>query len=96
MCSPANIDLCDADKKAEIEKFLGLAGDELDKMISESEEKMEKAEADFKSSVDALQKTYQDLMKAKEETQEEIKNSGLGLMKACKSHAAKAMGSDEL
>jgi len=96
MCSPANVDLCDADKKAEIEKFLGMAGDELDKMIADSDEKMEKAEADFKTSVDALQKTYQDLMKVKEDTQEEIKNSGLGLMKACKSHAAKATGSDEL
>jgi protein-disulfide isomerase-like protein with CxxC motif len=96
VCSPSNVDLCDADKKAEIEKFLGMAGDELNKMIAESEEKMEKSEADFKASVELLQASYQDLMKKKDETQEEIKNSGLGLMKACKSHAAKATGSDEL
>merc|ERR1711933_490356 len=66
MCSPSNIDLCEGDKKAQIEKFLGMAGDELDKMIAEKEKK----EAD-------------------------IKESGLGLMKACKVHAAKK-GSDEL
>ena len=96
MCSPANIDLCDADKKADIEKFLGMAGEELDTLISDSEKKIEKVESDFKTGVEELQATYQSLMDAKEKEQEEIKNSGLGLMKACKSHAAKSGGSDEL
>mmetsp|Transcript_28231 Transcript_28231/g.60582 ORF Transcript_28231/g.60582 Transcript_28231/m.60582 type:complete len:172 (+) Transcript_28231:210-725(+) len=97
MCSPANIDLCDADKKASIEKFLGLAGPELDKMIADGDKKIEDAETEFKSGVEGLQKKYQEMMAEKEKTQEEIKNSGLGLMKACKTHAAKsASGSDEL
>jgi len=95
MCSPANIDLCEADKKADIEKFLGMAGDELDKLIAESEKKIEDAESTFKEGVQKLQDTYQELMAAKDKTQEEIKNAGLGLMKACKIHAAKK-GSDEL
>ena len=96
MCSPANIDLCEADKKADIEKFLGMAGDELDKLIAESEKKIEDAESTFKEGVQKLQDTYQELMAAKDKTQEEIKNAGLGLMKACKIHAAKSKGSDEL
>ena len=96
MCSPANIDLCEADKKADIEKFLGMAGDELDKLIAESEKKIEDAESEFKEGVQKLQDTYQELMAAKDKTQEEIKNAGLGLMKACKIHAAKSKGSDEL
>lgn len=95
MCSPSNIDLCDADKKADIEKFLGMVGPELDTLIEESEAKIAKAEEDFKSGVEGLQKQYQDMMAAKEKTQEDIKNAGLGLMKACKSHAGKS-GSDEL
>ena len=95
MCSPKNIDLCEADKKADIEKFLAMAPADLDKLISESEAKIEKAEADFKAGVEGLQKQYQEMMAAKEKTQEEIKNAGLGLMKSCKSHLASS-GSDEL
>jgi hypothetical protein len=96
MCSPANIDLCDGDKKADIEKYLGMAGGELDKLIAENEKKIEDAEATFKSGVEKLQQQYQELMEAKEKTEEDIKSSGLGLMKACKGHAAKSGGSDEL
>jgi len=96
MCSPANIDLCDAEKKATIEKFLAMDGGELDKLIAENDKKIEEAEAAFKTGVEGLQARYQKMMEEKDKTQEEIKNSGLGLMKACKAHAAKSKGSDEL
>merc|ERR1712023_295557 len=97
MCSPTNIDLCDDEKKATIEKFLGLAGAELDKMIEEKEKLMADAEEAFKTGVEGLQAQYQKMMEDKEKTQEDIKNSGLGLMKACKAHAAKtSSGSEEL
>lgn len=95
-CSPANIDLCDDEKKATIEKFLGMAGDELDKLITEADKKVEDAETAFKAGVEELQAQYQKMQEEKEKTQEDIKNSGLGLMKACKAHAAKTGGSDEL
>lgn len=96
VCSPANIDLCDAEKKAEIEKFLNMDTDELAKLIAEADKKVEEVEKDFKEGVEALQKQYQDLQTNKDKVQEEIKNAGLGLMKACKNHAAKSKGSDEL
>lgn len=97
MCSPTNIDLCDDDKKATIEKFLGLAGAELDKLIEEKEKLLADAEDAFKTGVEGLQAKYQKMMEDKEKTQEDIKNSGLGLMKACKAHAAKSSaGSEEL
>jgi hypothetical protein len=96
ICSPANIDLCDADKKAEIEKFLTMDQDELGKLIAESDKKIEDTEKAFKEGVEALQKQYQELMSNKEKVQEDIKNAGLGLMKACRNHAAKSKGSDEL
>merc|ERR1719327_1265873 len=88
MCSPSNIDLCDDEKKATIEKFLGMVGDELDKMISDGEKEIADAEEAFKKGVEGLQAQYQKMMEDKEKKQEEIKNSGLGLMKACKAHAA--------
>jgi hypothetical protein len=96
MCSPANIDLCDGEKKADIEKFLGMPEKELDDMIAEKEKEVEDAEATFKKGVEDLQARYQELMKEKEKTEEEIKDAGLGLMKACKVHAVKSNGSDEL
>jgi Skp family chaperone for outer membrane proteins len=69
---------------------------DLDKLIEESEAKIEKAETDFKAGVEELQKKYQDMMAEKEKIQEEIKNAGLGLMKSCKSHLGSSAGSDEL
>jgi hypothetical protein len=96
VCSPANIDICDDEKKATIEKFLAMAGDDLEKLIAESDKKIEEAEQAFKKGVEELQANYQKMMDEKEKTQEDIKNSGLGLMKACKAHASKSKGSDEL
>jgi len=55
MCSPANIDLCDDDKKATIEKFLGLAEAELEKLIEEKEKLLADAEDAFKTGVEGLQ-----------------------------------------
>lgn len=95
ICSPSNIDLCDDDKKSEINKFLAMADDELEKLIAEKEKLMEETEETFKKGVTELQETYQKLMTEKDEKLEEIKNSGLGLMKACKASKAKK-GSDEL
>ena len=95
ICSPANIDLCDDEKKAEIEKFSAMSAEDLDAAIKEKEAEMEKAEEDFKNGVSELQEKYQTLMTQKEETLEAIKQSGLGLMKAVRAAAGKK-GSDEL
>jgi hypothetical protein len=95
ICSPSNIDLCDDEKKAEIEKFLAMADEELEKLIAEKEKLLEEAEESFKKGVTELQETYQKLQEDKEKTLEDIKQSGLGLMKACKGAKVKK-GSDEL
>ena len=95
MCSPANIDLCDDDKKAEIKKFMDMSEADLEKQITEKEEEMAKAEEEFKTFVEGLQASYQEGMKKKDDALEAIKESGLGLMKAVKI-AKKKKGSDEL
>jgi succinate dehydrogenase flavin-adding protein (antitoxin of CptAB toxin-antitoxin module) len=95
MCSPANIDLCDDDKKAEINKFMEMADDDLDKLITEKEKEMADAEAEFKTFVEGLQASYQEGMKKKDDALDAIKESGLGLMKAVKV-SKKKKGSDEL
>ena len=95
MCSPSNIDLCDADKKAEIEKYQAMSAADLDAAIAEKTKALDDAEETFKNGVSELQEKYQKLMEAKDKTLEDIKNSGLGLMKAVKASAGKK-GSDEL
>jgi len=97
MCSPTNIDLCDDEKKAEIEKIQAMSDADLESKISEGEKKMEDAETKFNEGVEELQVTYEKLMKEKEDTQAEVKAAGLGLIKSVKAARAKAAkGSDEL
>jgi len=94
MCSPKNLDLCDADKKAEIEKFQKMSIDELDVLIAAEEKKLEDAEEYFKNEVQKLQDRYSALSTEKDEKIAAVKNSGLGLMKAVKT--SKPAGNDEL
>jgi hypothetical protein len=89
-CGPANMDLCDADKKVEIEKFLQMSAADLEAAIKEKTEAMEKVETDFKSFVEGLQKQYSDANEKKDKDVEEIKNSGLGIMKAVAAHGKAA------
>ena len=96
MCSPTNIDLCDEAKKKEIKKFQDLSADELQNMIDNEEKKLEDAEANFKAEVEKLQATYEKLMADKQATEDEIKNSGLGLMKSVRAAAKAKDSKDEL
>lgn len=81
-CGPANLDICDADKKAKIEEFQKLSADAREKLITEKESEMEKAETDFKAFVEGLQKNYQDASDKKDKAVEAIKAGGLGLIKS--------------
>merc|ERR1712098_85437 len=89
-CSPANIDLCDAEQTAKIQELQALSASDLDAKITEKEKEQAAAEKTFSDEVDKLQKKYQELQKEKEEAIEAVKESGLGLMKAVKAQAAKA------
>mmetsp|Transcript_105112 Transcript_105112/g.255179 ORF Transcript_105112/g.255179 Transcript_105112/m.255179 type:complete len:170 (+) Transcript_105112:101-610(+) len=94
-CGPSNLDLCDDEKKAEIEKLMALSDDEINTQIEEGEQKIKDADDLFEAEVKKLQTKYESLMKEKDATIAEVKASGLGLMKAVKAAAAKA-AKDEL
>lgn len=96
MCSPSNIDLCDDAKKAEIKKFADMADADLDKLIADKEAEMEKAETTFRDEVQKLQDAYSKLSTDKDAKLDEIKNSGLGLMKAVKASKKSTDKKDEL
>jgi hypothetical protein len=96
VCSPANIELCDADKKAQIGKYMKLSLEEVEKMITEEETKLETAETEFKDAVSKLQETYQELSKEKDEKLAAVKESGLGLLKSIKAAKSKTDSKEEL
>jgi Thioredoxin len=96
VCSVANIDLCDAEKKEQIEKYTKLSVDELNAAIKTEEEKLTKAEEEFKEAVAKLQADYQKLSEEKDATVASVKGSGLGLMKSVLAAKSKGEKKDEL
>mmetsp|Transcript_8274 Transcript_8274/g.11798 ORF Transcript_8274/g.11798 Transcript_8274/m.11798 type:complete len:217 (-) Transcript_8274:368-1018(-) len=95
VCSVNNIDLCDDEKKKEIEVFMALSVEDLDAKIAVEEKKLEEAEENFKVEVQKLQDIYQKLSEDKDAAVAAVKDSGLGLMKSVKIAKGKA-GNDEL
>jgi len=94
-CSPANIDLCDEEGKAKIQKVQEMSADELAAKIAEGDKKLADAESTFSTEVEKLQATYQQLQADKEATIAEVKDSGLSLLKAVQA-ANKKKGKEEL
>jgi len=90
MCSPANIDLCDEEKKKEISEFQAMSAEDLSAKIEEKKAEMKAAETTFEEEVKKLQDTYSQLQKDKDDAIAEVKKSGLGLMQAVAAHAKKA------
>jgi len=88
-CSPANLDLCDDAKKKQIGEFQALGDASRETMIKEKEEEMTKLESDFKTFVDGLQKSYTEANEKKDKAVEDLKNSGLGLLKSVHAHEKK-------
>ena len=95
ICSPSNIDICDDEKKAEIEKLMAMSDEDLSSSIKTEEDKLAAAEKLFEDEVKKLQETYQKLMEDKDNTVASVKAAGLGLLKSVKAAKAKA-GNDEL
>merc|ERR1711865_255289 len=79
LCSPSNLDLCDDDKKKEIEALFALDHAALEEKIATESKKLDEAEKKFKAQVEELQANY---VKFHSEKEESVKASGLGLMKS--------------
>merc|ERR1712087_731934 len=82
LCSPNNIDLCDADQKEQIEKYQGMGADALKALIADGEKSIEDAEKNFKDEVSKLQSKYESLMQEKDDAIAAVKASGMGIAKS--------------
>merc|ERR1719276_796736 len=87
ICSPANIDLCDDANKEQIQTIQSMTAEDLATAIEKSEADMKLATETFDKAVEQLQKTYKELEETKTAQLKEIKDSGLGLMKAVQASA---------
>jgi len=89
LCSPSNMDLCEDDQKAELEKLMAMDMADLEQAVKEGEEKIDNAEKTFKTELQKLQDSYQKLMSDKDSTIADVKSSGLGQMKSVLAHRNK-------
>jgi len=89
LCSPSNMDLCEDDQKAELEKLLAMDMADLEKAVKDGEAKIDNAEKTFKTELQKLQDAYQKLMSDKDSTIADVKASGLGQMKSVLAHRKK-------
>merc|ERR1712232_679122 len=90
MCSPSKLELCDDDKKKEIEELMGMSDADIKSKIATEEKKLEDAEEDFKNEVQKLQEKYQSLMEEKDAKAAAVKAAGLGIMKSVLAFKGKA------
>jgi len=89
LCSPSNMDLCEEDQKAELDKLMAMDMADLEAAVKEGEDKITNAEKTFKTELQKLQDAYQKLMSDKDSTIADVKSSGLGQMKSVLAHRKK-------
>jgi len=89
-CGPGNLDLCDAEKKSKIEEFQKMGAAKREEMIKEKDAESAKLEEDFKTFVEGLQAQYKEASDNKDKAIEDIKTSGLGLLKSVHAFEKKA------
>jgi hypothetical protein len=87
-CGPSNLELCNDEQKAMIEKFNALSDADRAAQIAEGDKKLADAEATFKSEVEKLSATHKKLTKEKEDTIAAVKKSGLQSLKQVKAFTA--------
>mmetsp|Transcript_24722 Transcript_24722/g.38388 ORF Transcript_24722/g.38388 Transcript_24722/m.38388 type:complete len:224 (-) Transcript_24722:177-848(-) len=97
LCSVKNIDLCDEEKKALIETYMGMSVEDLENAVEEKMVLIDDAEKNFDEEVEKLQQKYESLEKERGEAVAAVKTSGLGLMTSIlKSKSAADETKDEL
>merc|ERR1712190_717691 len=95
-CGPANLDLCDDEKEAKIAELMAMPLADLNAQIAEKDAEAKKADEEFQKFVEGLQNEYEEGEKKTTETKKEIKESGLGLIKATLAFKRSSKAKEEL
>jgi len=85
-CGPGNPDLCDAEAKKSLDKYMKMPMADLVKAIEEKDSEMAKADKDLEELLKSLQNQYEEGQKKRDDTKKAIKEGGLGMMKSVKAH----------
>lgn len=100
-CGPANLDLCDTDKKKKIEEFTKMSSTDRASKIMDFQSKQGNLTDEFNAFAKilyeqeaALSKQYKEVTAKKDKGFEEIKNSGFELLKAVHKHESENNGKD--
>jgi len=81
ICGPRNMDLCNDEQRAKIEKLMAKGLEQLNSEIEELDASIKSAEKHFEDEIDKLQERYENLAKEKEDTIAAAKEQDLGLLK---------------
>merc|ERR1719238_851991 len=76
LCSVKNIDLCDEEKKKQLQKYLKMDVDELDEAIQEMEKKITSAESTYENKQKEAQAMMKKAEKSKDKAIKKVKESG--------------------
>jgi len=83
-CSNDNIDLCDDEQKAILEKYNKMSAAERKKIVDDTDKEIADLEENFKAEVKKLQASYEKLMADKDETIKSVQTKELSLLKSIK------------
>ena len=80
-CTPKRRDMCSTQEIEQLDDLMSKSKTELSQMIADQEAIIATLEEEFKTSVEALQKTYTDLLSVKTEKTAQVQASGLNMMR---------------
>jgi thioredoxin-like negative regulator of GroEL len=83
-CSNDNLDLCDDEQKAILDKYNAMSADERKEIVDKANKDVDDAEENFKAEVKKLQASYEKLMSDKDEGIKALQTPELRLLKSIK------------
>ncbi len=81
-CTTKRRDMCSTQEIEQLDDMMSRSKNELSQMIADQEAILATLEEEFKTSVEALQKTYTDLLSVKTEKTAQVHASGLKMMRS--------------
>eukprot|EP00933_Yihiella_yeosuensis_P019755 TRINITY_DN15956_c1_g2_i1.p1 TRINITY_DN15956_c1_g2~~TRINITY_DN15956_c1_g2_i1.p1 ORF type:complete len:171 (+),score=51.35 TRINITY_DN15956_c1_g2_i1:213-725(+) len=85
-CSPANLDLCNEEKKKQIEEYTAMGNLKLQEIIAAKELELAELDAEFEKKSEELNEMYAKMEADTQKKKKAIKSGGLGMMRIVSAH----------